>query len=326
MPHPQVLCLGEILYDRIADHVASSIQHVSSWTNYVGGAPANVACALSKLGTESGFIGAIGNDPIGQALVTQLSAEGVNPTGIQRIATHPTRTVLVLRSTSGERTFAAFGDQRATTDFADTQLEAAHLPQSRFKTAKFLVLGSLAMATPKSHDANLQAIKIAHQSGNQVFLDVNWRPVFWPQPAQAKSTIAKLIQQVDWLKLSIEESKWLLGHHNPHQIIQQFPQLQGVFITLGPDGCDYWLRGHHGKAPALAVIVQDTTGAGDGFVAGLLHQLCRTESVSSITAQAANTIVTYACAVGSLTTTQLGAINAQPTAAQVQQLLNQTER
>jgi fructokinase len=119
---------------------------------------------------------------------------------------------------------------------------------------------------------------------------------------------------VDWLKLSIEESEWLFATADPMTIGQQFPQLQGVCITLGADGCDYWINGHAGHQPGFVVTVQDTTGAGDSFVAGLVHQLCQGES-------RATEIVAYACAVGALTTMQNGAIDAQPDPAQVVELM-----
>jgi fructokinase len=328
-PNPIVICLGEILDDRIADQVAGTIAAVQSWTDYAGGAPANVACGLSQLGTPTALIAAVGDDDRGRKLVALLQAQGVDATGVQTITTHPTRSVLVLRSADGDRTFAGFGDDRPTTAFADTQLQAAALPEALFRSAKFLVLGSLGLATPTSAAAVMRAIALARQHRLQILLDVNWRPVFWPQPAVAPGVIAALIRQVDWLKLSIEESEWLCDTIDPGRIQTLFPQLKGVWITRGADGCDYWLNGHMGHQPSFPVVVQDTTGAGDGFVAGLVHQLCQGDTndvadpAAAISADRSKTIVAYACAVGALTTTQIGAIAAQPTAAQVIELLNQ---
>ena len=118
MSNPRVLCLGEILFDLIADQIGKSIEEVESWTPYPGGAPANVACALTKLGTPSGFIGCVGQDETGDALVQLLQEVGVDATGVQRHLLAPTRQVYVVRSTAGDRTFAGFGD-RNTTEFAE---------------------------------------------------------------------------------------------------------------------------------------------------------------------------------------------------------------
>lgn len=94
---PRVLCLGEVLFDRIADQPGLNVNEVVSWTPYPGGAPANVSCALVKLGTSAGFVGCVGEDEPGQILVELLRSTGVNGVGIQRHATAPTREVFVVR-------------------------------------------------------------------------------------------------------------------------------------------------------------------------------------------------------------------------------------
>ena len=101
MSNPRVLCLGEILFDLLADQVGRSLEQVESWTAYPGGAPANVACALVKLGTTAGFIGCVGEDEPGDALVQLLQTVGVDTTGVQRHPTAPTRQVDVVRTESG---------------------------------------------------------------------------------------------------------------------------------------------------------------------------------------------------------------------------------
>jgi fructokinase len=72
---PKVLCLGEILIDQIATNSADNAQ---DWIAYYGGAPANVACGLAKLGTSSAFIGCIGKDPAGLELLELLNRNGVD--------------------------------------------------------------------------------------------------------------------------------------------------------------------------------------------------------------------------------------------------------
>ena len=66
----KVICLGEILFDCLADELGKSVSEVTSWTSYPGGAPANVASALTKLGTSSAFIGCVGQDDPGNAGIT----------------------------------------------------------------------------------------------------------------------------------------------------------------------------------------------------------------------------------------------------------------
>jgi fructokinase len=109
---------------------------------------------------------------------------------------------------------------------------------------------------------------------------------------------------------------------DPQAVADRYPHVQGVFVTAGEQGCHYWLKGIAGYVPAFPVNVVDTTGAGDSFTAGLLHQLCQQPDLSN--SQRVKDIIRYASAVGALTTTQAGAIAAQPTATQVDAFLAAT--
>jgi fructokinase len=326
--YPRVLCLGEILFDRLANQLGLPLEAVQSWTDYPGGAPANVACALTKLGTTAGFVGAVGIDPLGRSLMQVLATTDVDTRGVQQHPTAPTRTVLVLRSATGDRHFAAFGDGHPTTAFADTHLRAEYLPRHLFEKAEYLVLGTLELAYPDSRAAIAQALDFAAQSYLKIVLDVNWRPVFWPDPTIAPGLIHPLIEQVDFLKLAKEEAEWLFGTADPRVIADRVGSLEGVLVTDGDQGCTYCLGtgSYTGHIPAFSVDVEDTTGAGDSFVAGFVHQLCLRGLSCLDQPTVAEQIVTYASAVGALTTVRPGAIAAQPTAAEVDAFLHLQER
>lgn len=320
MTDPHVLCLGEILFDCLADQPGLPLEEVQSWTAFPGGAPANVACALVKLGTPASFIGCVGRDEAGRELVNLLQAVGVDDSGVQYHPTAPTRSVYVVRSETGDRSFAGFGD-RNTTAFADTHLQAEQLPTSLFEVADFLVTGTLELAYPDSRAAIQHSLTLAKKQNVEVLVDVNWRPVFWPDPDLAPQTIRAIFKQIDFLKLSEEEADWLFSTQDPGAIARQLDHLKGVLITAGEKGCAYWLRGNAGQLPAFSIQVADTTGSGDGFVAGFLHQLCQQGLSCLQDSQVSRQVVRYASAVGALTATKSGAIAAQPTAAEVDTFL-----
>ncbi|GAB4134600.1 MAG: carbohydrate kinase [Cyanobacteria bacterium J069] len=316
MTQPRVLCLGEVLLDYLSDQPGKPLEQVMSWTAYPGGAPANVACALAKLGTPSGFVGCVGSDESGDALVNLLLASGVDGAGIQRHDTAPTRGVYVVRDETGDRQFAGFGGLPSDA-FADTLLQADALPESLFANADFLVLGTLELAYPDAARAIARALELAEQHFVKILVDVNWRPVFWADPEAAQQPIHALLKQVDFLKLSAEEADWLFETRDPAVIAHRLDNLEGVLITDGDKGCAYCLSGNDGRVPAFPVEVEDTTGAGDAFVAGFLHQLCQQGISALANPEAARQLVTYASAVGGLTTTRPGAIAAQPNPAEV---------
>lgn len=320
MPYPRVLCLGEVLFDYIADQPGRSFEQVDSWTAYPGGAPANVACSLVKLGTPAGFIGCVGQDEPGDTLVQLFQAVGVDGTGIQRHPSAPTRKVYVLRSPTGDRTFGSFGEL-ATTEFADTRLQANKLPSVLFETADFLVMGTLELAYLESRSAIQRALELADTYYLKVLIDINWRPTFWLDPNTARETIQEAIKHADFLKLSREEAEWLFDTPDPGVIAHRLGTVEGVIVTDGEQGCAYCLGENEGKVPAFKVDVEDTTGAGDSFVAGFLHQVCQQGFQNLTNPETARQVIIYASAVGALTTTRAGAIAAQPTAAEVDAFL-----
>lgn len=319
----RVICLGEILFDCLADELGKSVSKVSSWTSYPGGAPANVASALVKLGTPAAFIGCVGKDSQGRELIQLLQSIGVNLSGVQYNNQVPTRQVYVTRSQDGDRTFAGFGDRPADR-FADAYLQAQYLPQSLFLEAEYLVLGTLELAYPQTRAAVFRALEMADEYHLKIILDVNWRPMFWLKEQDALPLIEKLWQYIDFLKLAEEEALWLFNTADAATIARHLDSIEGVLVSNGKAKVSYCINDNQGTVEPPEVKVMDTTGAGDAFLAGFIHQLCLQGTLKLEDPKIVKDIVTYACAVGSLTTTKSGAIAAQPTPAEVQSLLDKS--
>jgi fructokinase len=310
-----VICLGEVLFDLLADQVGCSSDRVTSWTPLAGGAPANVACGLVKMGDKSKFIGCVGNDQPGLDLTAKLRSIGVDISGIQQHPTAPTRQVQVVRGLDGDRSFGGFGGIPADR-FADAQLSV--VPTELFQGADFLLLGTLALAYPASAASTWRAVELAKTQGIKILVDVNWRPSFWPDPEAALAPIRQLLEQADFIKFAQEEAELLYGETVPLELCKQLPQAQGIVITNGGNVCRYWLDGSIGEQGAFVVEAVDTTGAGDAFVAGLLHQLGGGKSAVET--------IRYASAAGALTTLKPGAIEAQPTNSEIIDFIRESEQ
>lgn len=321
----RVICLGEILFDCLADELGKSVSEVASWTPYPGGAPANVASALVKLGTPSAFVGCVGKDAQGQELIQLLQSIGVNISGVQYSDKFSTRQVYVTRSLSGDRAFAGFGAQKAD-QFADAYLQAQYLPPELFLEAEFLVLGTLELAYPQTRAAVFRALELAEEYHLKIVLDVNWRPMFWLNEQEALPLIKQLWQYVDFLKLAKEEARWLFDTADAGAISYRLGSVEGVLVSNGEAAVSYCINDNEGTVKPLKVSVQDTTGAGDAFLAGFIHQLCIQGTGKLDSPQLVKDIVRYACAVGGLTTTKSGAISAQPTSTEVEALLNKSAK
>ena len=310
-----VICLGEALVDRLGPPGGdpSVDQPVD---DRLGGAPANVACALARLGTPVVFAGRVGSDAIGTAFVNLFARREIDASLLQRDAVRPSRIVLVRRSLEGERQFQGFaGDEGA--GFADQALELAALPQARW-----LLIGTLPLATPTSAEALLSAVRQAGSQGTAVALDVNWRPTFWDVTADpeagpsaaAKTAIQPLLQQAALIKLAREEALWFFSTDDPGAIQQALPQSPDVVVTDGAEPVRWQLGADSGQQAAFQPrTVVDTTGAGDAFTAGLLHRW----------AAAPQERIRFAAACGALVCGGAGGIDPQPTQAQVQAFLGE---
>ena len=318
MSHLRAICLGEILFDCLADRVGASREEVQSWTRFPGGAPANVATGLVKLGTPAAFIGCVGRDPHGEESIRLLQQLNVDCRGVQYHPTAPTREVYVLRKENGDRVFSDFGD-RSPDAFADAFLDSSQLPVELFEAADYLVIGTLELAYPQTRESILRALELADEYYLKIVLDVNWRPMFWVDPQTSHRLINSLWEAVDFIKLSGDEARYFFGTTDATKIFYNINSAEGVIVTDGGEGeISYCLTDNSGTIAPFDIPVKDTTGAGDAFVAGLIHQLCQRGIACLQDAETAREIVTYAAAVGAIATTRVGAMNAQPIASEVE--------
>lgn len=321
--HPSVICLGECLIDRLFDRQDLNAKSLGTfWTDLPGGGPANVATSLAKMGIAVGFIGCMGQDGAGESLLQTLTTAGVDCQWVQRHPTAPTRLVLVNRDWDGERHFVGFSLQDPT-QFADAQLQVADLPETPFHSASYLVMGTLGLAYAPTAATMLAAKALAQQHGLTLIIDVNWRSMFWPEASRdgAREQIRQFLTGVQVLKLSAEEAQWLFETTNPQMVLSALPTTQVVLITSGQAGCQYATDSLSGSSPGFAVDCEDTTGAGDGFLAGFIHQLHSQGQELLTDADALAQAIRYANAVGALTVTQMGAMTAQPSPPEVEAFL-----
>jgi len=91
-------------------------------------------------------------------------------------------------------------------------------------------------------------------------------------------------------------------------------------VTDGPDGVRYYTPEFRGRVGSFKVATIDTTGAGDAFVAGLLHRLVNNKDVL-VNETALRSALQFACACGAITTMERGAIPAMPDLATVDKFI-----
>ena len=309
-----VVCLGEALIDRLGPPGGDPAIDAPV-DDRLGGAPANVACGLARLGTDVAFLGRLGADAIGDRFATLFRLRGIDVGAVQWDAQRPSRIVLVRRGADGERQFQGFaGDQGR--GFADQALTSVELP----KRARWLLTGTLPLAANASADSLRGAVAQAKARGIALALDVNWRPTFWDSAAhpeagpsqQAIELIRPLLEQAALIKLAREEALWFFKIDDPAAIRAALPQRPDVVITDGSAPVRWCLEDQAGVQPALHPgQLVDTTGAGDAFTAGLLHRWSARPAER----------VRFAAACGALVCGGAGGIDPQPTEAQAEAFL-----
>ncbi|QLB41444.1 MULTISPECIES: aminoimidazole riboside kinase [Mannheimia] len=297
--------------DAVVDLIPDGENH---YLKCAGGAPANVAVGVSRLGVEAGFIGRVGNDPLGQFMRDVLAAEKVSVENMILDDHYRTSTVIVGLD-NGERSFTFMVNPSA-----DQFLEIGDLPE--FSQGDFLHCCSIAFINDPSRSTTIEAICRIKRAGGYVSFDPNLRESLWKNLDEMKSVVNSVISMADILKFSEEELTLLTDTANLEDATKvmtaQYPE-KLIIITLGKDGAIYHFNGKSQMVAGKALAPVDTTGAGDAFVSGLLAGLANTRDWKDETALVE--VIRKANASGALATTAKGAMSALPNKAELDAFL-----
>ena len=327
----KVIAIGEALIDRLGP-LGGDPSFDEPVTDCFGGAPANVACALSRLGVHVSFIGCLGNDDYGRDLHDLFIQRGINLSGLQQDILRPTRVVLVRRDFDGERSFEGFHGDKGL-GFADQAISLEKIIRDwplLVEKTEWFVAGTIPLASEISSKAYLWCLEKASRSGIKIALDLNWRPTFWrSQPSMAlgpstneKNQILSILNNVSLIKLAKEEAQWFFNTCDPTQISSSLSNGPSVVVTDGSNPIAWQLNNHIGKSYAIPPLsVVDTTGAGDAFTAGLIYKLLSFD-LNRISKQNAEDIIAFGIACGSHVCSGIGAIDPQPYLEDIDNLLN----
>ena len=276
----KVVCFGEVLFDCFPSE------------KKVGGAPLNVGLRLHHFGFDCQMISCIGQDEDGQVLRQFLSQEGLSADYIQINKDYHTGTVSVHLDKNGNASYEIV--QPVAWDHISISAENSAL----VKAADLFVFGSLVARQNPSK----QTLFALLESANFSVFDLNLRP-----PHYNWEILQKLILLSDFIKCNEEELNYLLEQFQIQEINleQKLRALlnsidgKGICITLGAEGALLLWKDKLYQQAAFPITVVDTVGAGDSFLATLLHGL--------LTHQDCNKCLLEACAMGALVASKNGA-------------------
>ena len=290
---PKIICFGETLWDIFPNE------------KKIGGAPLNVACRLHSLGSEVQLISRVGKDDNGEQILKYLKTHGLNAHTIQIDDKYPTGIVKVSLDSSNTASYSI--ERPVAWDYIS--LDSATL--SKVKSSDALIFGSLACRNETSKNT---LFTLLDENVFKVF-DANLRP-----PHYSMDLIIELIKRSDFIKLNDEELEAICDFVNIKGLdirdriiaLSEFTQSRHICVTLGKDGAILYSDNQIYKNDGYVVKVADTVGAGDSFLATLIHLFLLKKD--------AQNALDYSCAMGSIVASKSGA-NEPISAHEIQQLL-----
>jgi len=290
---PKIVCFGETLWDIFPNE------------RKIGGAPLNVACRLHSLGSEVHLISRVGKDDLGDQILIYLKEHGLNTHTIQIDDKYPTGIVKVSLDSLNTASYSI--ERPVAWDYIS--LDNATL--SKVRSSDALIFGSLACRNETSKNT---LFALLDENVFKVF-DANLRP-----PHYSMDLILELIKRSDFIKLNDEELEEICDFVNikgldvTDQIIalSAITNSRHICVTLGKDGAVLYFDKQIYKNAGYVVKVKDTVGAGDSFLATLIHHFLLKEGPQFA--------LDYSCAMGSIVASKSGA-NEPISADEIRQLL-----
>ena len=309
----KVFCIGELLIDFVAENQGNDLSKAEEFTKKAGGAPANVACAIAKLGGKSAFIGAVGKDPMGTYLLRVLQEENVDISLAQRCNSYFTTLAFVSIAQDGERDFVFSRG-------ADRELKYDKEIQKDFQGNMVHLGAATALLGGALEESYNHYFFDALTKEAFISFDPNFRSDLWKGnetifikkclPFVAKSHLCKFSQ---------EEALLLAGLNSSDSIEKACDILHEagakiIAVTLGKEGTLVSKGDKKKVVRSVKVEAVDTTGAGDAFIGCLLYQISCLPSTNIIFEDRPELLkmVKKANKAGAFTTTQFGAIDSLP--------------
>lgn len=291
----QVTCFGEVLWDIFPTH------------KVIGGAPLNVALRFQSLGVDVAMISSVGDDQNGHGILKYLKDNSLESSYIQKDTDHPTGNVIVTLDENGSASYEIF----KPVAWDNILLNTANI--KLVSNSGVFVFGSLVCRESVSRKT---LFKLIEQANYKVF-DVNLRP-----PDYTMKIVLELMKKADFIKMNDEEIDEIceaLGHEKialEDQIafIAKETNTKTICVTKGGEGAVLYQNNKFYYNHGYEVVVEDTVGAGDSFLATLITKLL-------LEKHDPQNAIDFACAVGSLVASKKGA-NASISALEIEKIMN----
>ena len=308
----KVVAIGELLIDFVPQQKGCSLDEVTHFERVAGGAPANVAAAVARLGGRAAMVSQVGEDAFGTHILKVLRSNGVDTTHVFRTGRANTGLAFVSLDATGNREFSFFRNPSADLFLSQDQITA-----DIFDDCAALHFCSVDLVDWPVRAAHRKAIGLARRAGAIVSFDPNVRLPLWSSPEECQAAIREFLPYADLVKLSDDEVEFVTGCADERDAAEKLFAMgcRLLIVTRGTDGsAAYTSAGAQGFAETLRVPVTDTTGAGDSFIGSFLYQLTRDGvdcgGLAALTGEQLTRYLAFSAQYASLTVQHKGAVMA----------------
>ncbi len=269
-----------------------------------GGAAANVAQGVARLGARAAFVGAVGDDAPGVQFANRMRAAGVDVSHLHVMTGQPTSLACMFETPDGEYEFYVCPGPRTV---------PAHCLEHGFiRSARILYLTGHVLTEDASTCRNmLDAMTVARESGGKVAFGPG---KYWLNPA-LESRVHEALKHTDIIVSNDLEAEQITGRKSLHGAVEKLleAEIGIVAVTMGSRGCLLASNGRVVEQPAFHARTASTVGAGDAFASGLLYSYLAEETLEEMAA--------FANAAAAIKTGTPGAAEGLPVADSVRAFL-----
>lgn len=307
----KVVAIGELLIDFVPQQKGCALDEVTHFERVAGGAPANVAAAVARLGGNAAMISQVGEDAFGTHILKVLRANGVDTSYVFRTGRANTGLAFVSLDATGNREFSFFRNPSA-----DLFLEEGQIAPDMFTECATLHFCSVDLVDWPVRAAHRRAVALAKQAGALISFDPNVRLPLWSSPADCQAAIREFLPSADLVKLSDDEVEFVTGCTDERAAAEKLFGMgcRLLIVTRGAAGSAAYTPHAEGFAETIRVPVTDTTGAGDSFIGSFLYQLTRdgvaADGLDKLTEQQLTDYLVFSAQYASLTVQHKGAVMA----------------
>ncbi|MBO5081276.1 MAG: carbohydrate kinase [Lachnospiraceae bacterium] len=310
----KLIAIGEALIDFIPESAGSAIKDVNAFLPAVGGAPANVCGAFTRLGGKSEMITQLGMDGFGDKILDAFKEAGIGSSYVKRTDTANTSLAFVALKEDGNREFSFYRNPGA-----DMLFRAEDVQKEWFEEAYALHFCSVSLGDFPMKEAHCIAIQYALENDAIISFDPNLRPALWKDSAEMIATVKEFIPLADIVKISDEELEAITGETSIEAALENLftDRVKLVIYTEGSAGARAFTKKASAVVECRKVKAVDTTGAGDGFIGAFLWCLHRdgvtTETIEELSEDKLEEYLKFANAFCGISVQKKGAIPSYPT-------------